>query len=83
MHKLLENIFDWLYPLLRKIGLGDTLASYISLLFDIVLLCFIAYFIYVVFRLTLVTIMAIVAKKPKRILMTCWFPIKQPNTLRI
>lgn len=65
MHKLLENIFDWLYPLLRKIGLGDTLASYISLLFDIVLLCFIAYFIYVVFRLTLVTIMAIVAKKTK------------------
>lgn len=65
MHKLLEKIFDWLYPLLRKIGLGDTLASYISLLFDIVLLCFIAYFIYVVFRLVLVTIMAVVAKKTK------------------
>ncbi|MBL7885407.1 MAG: mechanosensitive ion channel [Flavobacterium sp.] len=65
MHKLLEKIFDWLYPLLRKIGLGDTLASYISLIFDIILLCFIAYFIYVVFRLTLVTIMAIVAKKTK------------------
>lgn len=65
MYKLLEKIFDWLYPLLRKIGLGDTLASYISLIFDIILLCFIAYFIYVVFRLTLVTIMAIVAKKTK------------------
>lgn len=65
MYKLLEKIFDWLYPLLRKIGLGDTLASYISLLFDIILLCFIAYVIYVVFRLTLVTIMAIVAKKTK------------------
>jgi miniconductance mechanosensitive channel len=65
MHNFLEKIFDWLYPLLRKIGLGDTLASYISLLFDSILLCFIAYFIYVVFRLVLVTVMAIVAKKTK------------------
>lgn len=65
MHKFLEKIFDWLYPLLRKMGFGDTLASYVSLLFDIVLLCFIAYFIYVIFRLVLVTVMAIVAKKTK------------------
>lgn len=65
MYKIVEKIFDWLYPLLRKIGLGDTSASYISLLFDIIILCFIAYFIYVIFRLTLVTIMAIVAKKTK------------------
>ena len=45
--------------------MGDTMASYLSLLFDGVLLCFIAYFIYVIFRLILVTAMAIVAKKTR------------------
>lgn len=65
MHKILENIFDWMYPLLRKIGFGDTMASYISLFLNIVFLCFLAYFIYVVFRLLLVTVMALVAQKTK------------------
>ncbi len=65
MHNVLEHLFDWMYPILRKIGFGDTLASYISLLLNIVLLCFLAYLIYVVFRLVLVTVMAIVAKKTK------------------
>jgi miniconductance mechanosensitive channel len=65
MHNILENIFDWMYPLLRKIGFGDTLASYISLFLNIIFLCFLAYLIYVVFRLVLVTAMAIVAKKTK------------------
>lgn len=65
MHNVLEHLFDWMYPILRKIGFGDTLASYISLLLNIVLLCFLAYLIYVVFRLVLVTIMVIVAKKTK------------------
>ena len=65
MHKFLEFIFGWLYSLLSKIGFGDATASYISLVFDITLMGFIAYFIYLVFRLILVTIMAIVAKKTK------------------
>ena len=65
MHKFLEFIFGWLYSLLSKIGFGDATASYISLVFDIILMGFIAYFIYLVFRLILVTIMAIVAKKTK------------------
>ncbi len=65
MHKTLENIFGWLYPLLRKMSFGETFASYISLVLNIVILCVLAYLIYVVFRLTLVTIMAIVAKKTK------------------
>ncbi|MBN8642719.1 MAG: mechanosensitive ion channel [Flavobacteriales bacterium] len=65
MHKILQNLFNWIYPLLRKIGFGDTLASYISLLLNIILLCVLAYLIYVVFRIVLVTVMAIVAKKTK------------------
>ena len=44
---------------------GDTTASYISLAINIVILCVLAYLIYVIFRLSLVTIMAIVAKKTK------------------
>lgn len=44
---------------------GDTTASYISLAINIVILCVLAYLIYVIFRLALVTIMAIVAKKTK------------------
>jgi miniconductance mechanosensitive channel len=65
MHKLLENIFGWLYPLLRKLHFGDTLASYISLVINIVELCVLAYAIYIVFRLVLVTLMAVVAKRTK------------------
>jgi len=65
MHNFLEHLFGWLYPLLRKMHLGDTLSSYVSLILNIIILCFLAYFIYVVFRLVLVTILAIVAKKTK------------------
>jgi len=65
MHKIIEKIFGWLYPLLRKMSFGDTTASYISLVLNIIILCVLAYLIYVVFRLVLVTIMAVVAKKTK------------------
>ena len=65
MHNFLEKIFDWLYPLLRKMSFGDTLASYISLTLNIIILCLLSYFIYVVFRLLLVTLMAVIAKKTK------------------
>jgi miniconductance mechanosensitive channel len=65
MHNFLEHLFGWLYPLLRKMHLGDTLSSYVSLILNIIILCFLAYFIYVIFRLILVTILAIVAKKTK------------------
>lgn len=65
MHKLLEKIFGWLYPLLRKISLGDLTSSYISLIINILILCVLAYIIYIVFRLILISLMAIVAKKTK------------------
>ncbi|UQD57008.1 mechanosensitive ion channel family protein [Flavobacterium sp. K5-23] len=65
MYKLIEQIFKFLYPLFRKWGMGYSLATYTSLIINIVLLCVLAYFIYVVFRLVLVTVMVFVAQKTK------------------
>jgi miniconductance mechanosensitive channel len=65
MHKTLENIYCWCYPLLRKWGIGDTVASYASLLVNIAILSFLTYIIYMIFRFFLVTVMAVAAKKTK------------------
>jgi miniconductance mechanosensitive channel len=65
MHDILEKIFDWLYPLLRKLNFGDTFAAYISLVFNILILGALAYLIYVIFRLLLVTLMVLIARKTK------------------
>jgi miniconductance mechanosensitive channel len=65
MFKLIEKIFGFLYPIFRKLGMGYNFASYLSLIFNIALLCLLAYFIYVVFRLILVTVMVFIAKKTK------------------
>lgn len=65
MHKLLEKIFGWCYPLFRKMELGDTVAAYSSLIVNIIILCFISYWIYIIFRMLLVTSMILVARKTK------------------
>ncbi|WP_158729727.1 MULTISPECIES: mechanosensitive ion channel family protein [unclassified Flavobacterium] len=65
MFKYIEKIFTFIYPIFRKIGLGSSTASYISLLLNIVVLCVLSYIIYLVFRLVLVTILAIIAQKTK------------------
>lgn len=65
MHKTLENIYCWCYPLLRKWGIGDTVASYASLVVNIAILAFLTYIIYIIFRFFLVTLMAVAAKKTK------------------
>ena len=65
MNKFLEKIFCWCYPLFKKWGLHDTLASYLSLLVNILLLWFFSYIIYIIFRFILVSLMEIVAKKTK------------------
>ncbi|MFV8442085.1 mechanosensitive ion channel family protein [Flavobacterium sp. LB2P44] len=65
MYKFIEKIFNFLYPVLRKWGFGNSLASYCSLVINIVILCILAYVIYVIFRLVLVTIMAVIAQKTK------------------
>lgn len=50
MNNSLEKLFGWCYPFLRKIGLEYTLASYISLLINIFLMCLLAYVFFIVFR---------------------------------
>jgi miniconductance mechanosensitive channel len=61
----LDKIFTWSYKLLRKFDINDDIASYLSLLFNCILLFFLAYAIYIVFRLLLVTLLAVIAKKTK------------------
>lgn len=65
MYKFIEKIFHLLYPIFRKWGMNYTFASYISLIFNIVILCLLAYSIYIVFRLVLVTIMVFIAQKTR------------------
>lgn len=65
MHNLLEKLFGWCYILFRKWDLGDTLAAYLSLFVNIFILSVLSYFIFRFFRLLLVTIMSIVARKTK------------------
>lgn len=65
MYKFIEKTFGFLYPIFRKWGMSYSFASYISLIFNIAILCILAYFIYVVFRLILVTVMVFIAQKTK------------------
>ena len=65
MFKSATKIFTYLYPFFRKIGMSYTVASYVSLFFNIIMLCFLAYSIYIIFRLLLVTVMVFIAKKTK------------------
>lgn len=65
MHKIIEKIFTFLYPIFRKWGLGSTFASYLSLVLNILVLCLLAYLIYLVFRFVLVKVMAIIARNTK------------------
>ena len=65
MHKKLEKIFDWCYPFLKKLELGETISAYLSLFINILLMSIIAYIIYFIFRFILVTSMVVLAKKTK------------------
>ncbi|QKJ63816.1 mechanosensitive ion channel family protein [Flavobacterium sp. M31R6] len=65
MDKLIQFIFEFLYPIFRHWGMSRTTSTYLSLFFNTILLCFLAYGLYVVFRFILVTIMAIVAQRTK------------------
>ena len=65
MFKMIKSIFGWCYPLFKKWGFQDTIASYLSLLVNIAILCVLSYIIYLIFRFVLVTLMAIIAKKTR------------------
>ncbi len=65
MHKLVENIFGWSYPLFKKWDFGETLSAYLSLAINIVVLTLIAYMIFTVFRYVLVRALIITARRTK------------------
>ncbi|WP_162128210.1 mechanosensitive ion channel family protein [Flavobacterium phycosphaerae] len=65
MHKFVAKIFGWSYHLFKKWDFGETLSAYLSLAINIVILAFLSYIIYLVFRFVLVRSMIIVARKTK------------------
>ena len=50
MYKFLEKIFNSFYPLFRKWGWSDFIATYLSLLLNIAIICFLSYGIFIAFR---------------------------------
>ncbi|MBZ4042319.1 mechanosensitive ion channel family protein [Flavobacterium hibisci] len=65
MHKFLDKIFNFLYPLFRDWGMSRNFASYISLIFNIAIMLALAYAIYYVAKFVLVTLTAIFAQRTK------------------
>jgi len=65
MHKLLEKIFNFLYPVFRDWGMSRNVASYTSLIFNIAILIALAYVIYYAAKFLLVTLTAVFAQKTK------------------
>lgn len=65
MHKLVEKIFNWCYPLLKKLDLGETISAYLSLIVNICILALLSYIIYLIFRYVLVRAMIFIARKTK------------------
>ena len=65
MNKTLEQLFNFLYPIFRKWGLGYSFSSYLSLVLNIIILIVLTYTIYMFFRFLFVTAMAVIALKTK------------------
>ncbi|KAF2326806.1 mechanosensitive ion channel family protein [Flavobacterium ginsenosidimutans] len=65
MLKLLEKIFNFLYPTFRDWGMSRNVASYTSLIFNIAILIALAYIIYYVAKFILVTLTAVFAQRTK------------------
>ena len=65
MHKLVEKLFGWCYPFLKKLDFGETISAYLSLAVNIFILSVLSYVIYLVFRFVLVRTMIILARRTK------------------
>ncbi|SFD91027.1 mechanosensitive ion channel family protein [Flavobacterium phragmitis] len=65
MHKLLDKIFNFLYPVFRDWGMSRNVASYTSLIINIAILIALAYVIYYAAKFILVTLTAIFAQRTK------------------
>lgn len=62
---LLKQLFSFLYPLFKKWGFNYTLASYTSLILNIILLCVLSYVIYFLCKKILVGLMIFIARRTK------------------
>ena len=65
MPRLLDKIFNFLYPIFRDWGMSRNIASYVSLVFNIVIMVALAYAIYYLAKFVLVTLTAIFAQRTK------------------
>ncbi|MCP2024973.1 miniconductance mechanosensitive channel [Flavobacterium sp. HSC-32F16] len=65
MLKLLDKIFNFLYPLFRDWGMSRNFASYISLVFNIAIMLLLALAIYYIAKFVLVTLTAVFAQRTK------------------
>ncbi|MGQ7947742.1 mechanosensitive ion channel family protein [Flavobacterium sp. WC2509] len=65
MIKIIHSLFNFLYPIFRSWGLSRSLSTYVSLFFNIILLCVIVYGLFIIFRFVLVTVLTIVSQKTK------------------
>lgn len=65
MHKIVEKIFNWCYPFLKKLDLGETISAYLSVAVNIFILAILSYVIYLIFRFVLVRTMIILARRTK------------------
>ena len=65
MNDSLEKVFGWCYPLLRKLGIEYSLASYMSLFINIIIMFLLAYVIFIAFRFVLDKSFRGIAKRTK------------------
>jgi miniconductance mechanosensitive channel len=65
MHRLVEKIFGWCYPFLKKLDLGETISAYLSLAVNIIILGILSYIIYRIFRFVLVRTMIVIARRTR------------------
>ncbi|WP_291287324.1 mechanosensitive ion channel domain-containing protein [Flavobacterium sp.] len=65
MPRLLDKIFNFLYPIFRDWGMSRNIASYVSLIFNIAIMVILAYAIYYLAKFVLVTLTAVFAQRTK------------------
>nr|WP_310282971.1 mechanosensitive ion channel domain-containing protein [Flavobacterium piscis] len=65
MYHIMHKIFNFFYPLFRDWGMSRNFASYISLIFNIIIMVALAYAIYYIAKFVLVTLTAIFAQRTK------------------
>ena len=65
MFRIIEKLFGWLYPLLKKWHLNDTIASYLSVAINIIVMSIVAYLIYLFSKKVFVSVLVFTAKKSR------------------